>query len=70
VEGLLALLPPFGAGCRLDELCDVDGDEVSVNDDRVVALGRRLAEAGARLSDEVGHRYFALSDLQEQRLAV
>ena len=21
VEGLLALLPPFGAGCRLDELC-------------------------------------------------
>jgi len=70
VEGLLALLPPFGAGCRLDELCDVVGDEVSVDDARVVALGRRLAEAGARLSDEVGHRYFALSDLQEQRLAV
>lgn len=67
-DGLLALLPPFGAGATLVELCRDDGDEVASDDERVVALADELAAAGYRLSDEVGRCYFALADAQEQQL--
>jgi uncharacterized circularly permuted ATP-grasp superfamily protein/uncharacterized alpha-E superfamily protein len=51
---LLSLLPHQGVGVSLAELCDPDkGPE------RVQALLNRLIEAGSRLSDEVGRRYFA-----------
>jgi len=71
--GLLALLPAAGAGATLVELCEPahdGGDETQVDDARVVALADRLADAGMRLSDEVGRRYFALAGSHEQHLAV
>lgn len=70
VGQLLALLPAQGAGSTLDGLCRRQGDDVAVDDARVVALADRLAEAAARLSDETGRRYFALADLQGRQLAV
>ncbi len=75
VDGLLALLPKVGAGAALVELCrplpdDPASDEPLVDDALVVALCERLAEAGARLSDELGRRYFALADQHDQHLAV
>lgn len=67
-EDLVALLPPFGAGATLVELCRDEGDEAVVDDARVVALADMLLAVGGRLSDEVGRRYFALADRQEQHL--
>ncbi|TAK94704.1 MAG: hypothetical protein EPO09_09120 [Aquabacterium sp.] len=53
-EDLLALLPHVGVGCTLPDLCDpASGDEA------VLGMLNRLIEAGWRLSDEVGRRYFA-----------
>lgn len=69
VLGLLALLPQQGAGASLVELCH-DGREATIDDARVLALTERLVEAGSLLSDEVGRRYFALSDRHDQHLAV
>ncbi|WP_428422981.1 circularly permuted type 2 ATP-grasp protein [Methylibium sp.] len=72
VEGMLALLPPAGVGTTLVQLCRraEPGQEAVVDDGLVVALADRLAEAGARLSDDVGRRYFALAGLHEQHLSV
>ena len=75
LDGLLALLPAGGAGASLVDLCRParepgPQDEAVVDDAAVVALAERLAEAGARLSDELGRRYFALTDAHEQRLAL
>ncbi len=72
VEEMLGLLPPYGVGTTLVELCRKaePGQEAVVDDDLVVALADRLADAGARLSDDVGRRYFALAGLHEQHLSV
>ena len=35
----------------------------------MIVLAERLGEAGERLSDEIGRRYFALADRPEQCLA-
>ncbi|WP_140626257.1 circularly permuted type 2 ATP-grasp protein [Methylibium rhizosphaerae] len=76
VEGLLALLPQEGAGATLDELqgrrdreTDPRAPSGDAHDDRILALCERLMEAGARLSDEVGRRYFAHADGYEQHLS-
>jgi uncharacterized alpha-E superfamily protein len=76
LDPLLALLPRMGPGATLFELCrpaaaDLGAapDEPLVDDARVIALAERLGEAGERLSDEIGRRYFALADRPEQRLA-
>lgn len=72
VEGLLGWLPLAGAGTTLAALCrrSGPGQEAVVDDALVVALADRLSEAGARLSDDVGRRYFALAGLHEQHLSV
>lgn len=53
-DGLLALLPHEGVGMSLLELCDPEKGHAAV-----LAMLNRLIEAGWRLSDEVGRRYFA-----------
>jgi uncharacterized alpha-E superfamily protein len=58
-EELIARLPQQGAGMGLDELRGVDDEGLSL---RLGALCERLAEAGARLSDDIGGRYFAHAD--------
>lgn len=69
IEGLTALLPQEGAGATLAELgTDLGVDGFLVDDARVVALCDRLAEAGARLSDEIGRRYFALAAGDERHV--
>ncbi|HWH74649.1 MAG TPA: circularly permuted type 2 ATP-grasp protein [Methylibium sp.] len=65
---LLALLPACGAGVTLAELCREDGEGPAADDARVVGLADALVLAGGRLSDEVGRRYFALAERQEQHL--
>lgn len=53
-EDLLALLPHEGVGASLAELCDPEtGSQAVLN------VLDRLTDAGWRLSDEVGRRYFA-----------
>ncbi|HEX5358264.1 MAG TPA: alpha-E domain-containing protein, partial [Aquabacterium sp.] len=53
-DDLLALLPHEGVGVSLVDLCDPEhGDEAVLN------MLNRLIDAGWRLSDEVGRRYFA-----------
>ncbi|MEF7616372.1 circularly permuted type 2 ATP-grasp protein [Aquincola sp. MAHUQ-54] len=49
-------LPAEGAGIALDDLRDLDDDAVQA---QVSALAERLLQAGLRLSDDVGQRYFA-----------
>lgn len=49
-------LPAAGAGLTLDDLRDLDDAGVKAH---VAALADRLRQAGARLSDDVGQRYFA-----------
>ena len=58
-EELIARLPQQGAGMGLDELRGVDDEALAK---RLAALCERLAEAGARLSDDIGGRYFAHAD--------
>lgn len=53
-DGLLALLPHEGVGVSLTELCDPEKGHAAV-----LGMLNRLIEAGWRLSDEVGRRYFA-----------
>lgn len=69
IDGLLAWLPQHGAGATLAELgTDLGDDGFAVDCERVVALCDRLADAGARLSDEIGRRYFALAAGAERHL--
>jgi hypothetical protein len=51
---MLALLPQEGVGVSLAELCDPQSGGQAVLD-----MLTRLIDAGWRLSDEVGRRYFA-----------
>lgn len=53
-DDLLALLPHEGVGASLADLCDPEAGH-----DAVLAMLTRLTDAGWRLSDEVGRRYFA-----------
>lgn len=80
VEGLLALLPQEGVGATLHELqgrrdrpnepgTGAGAPSGDAHDDRILALCERLVEAGSRLSDEVGRRYFAHADGYEQHLS-
>ncbi len=61
---LLALLPAQGAGLALDDLRGLDDAAIAAE---LLALSRRLAEAGQRLSDAIGERYFALAT-DDQRI--
>jgi uncharacterized alpha-E superfamily protein len=58
-DELLARLPQQGAGLSLDELRGLDDAALAA---KLRALCARLAEAGARLSDDIGGRYFAHAD--------
>jgi len=61
-DDLLALLPHDGVGVSLAELCaPIKGSGMGRDAelDPVLALLNRLIDAGWRLSDEVGRRYFA-----------
>jgi uncharacterized alpha-E superfamily protein len=49
-------LPAEGAGLSLDDLRDLDDDALRTH---LEALSDRLQQAGGRLSDDVGQRYFA-----------
>jgi uncharacterized circularly permuted ATP-grasp superfamily protein/uncharacterized alpha-E superfamily protein len=53
-DDLLALLPQEGVGVSLADLCAPEGGR-----EAVLAMLDRLVDAGWRLSDEVGRRYFA-----------
>ena len=55
---LLARLPAEGAGLTLESLRDADDERIG---ERIAALSRRLDEAGQRLADDIGERYFALA---------
>ena len=57
-DDMLALLPHEGVGASLAELCD-PVDDGAKGHAAVLAMLDRLIEAGWRLSDEVGRRYFA-----------
>lgn len=59
LDEFLARLPQEGAGITLDELRTLDDAGLA---GRLLALSRRLAEAGAALSDDLGRRYFAHAD--------
>jgi uncharacterized circularly permuted ATP-grasp superfamily protein/uncharacterized alpha-E superfamily protein len=58
-DDLLARLPQQGTGLSLDELRGLDDAALA---HRLSALCARLAEAGARLSDDIGRRFFAHAD--------
>ena len=58
-EELIARLPQQGAGMTLDDLRGVDDEGLA---QRLAVLCERLAEAGARLSDDIGGRYFSHAD--------
>jgi uncharacterized alpha-E superfamily protein len=63
LEELLSRLPQEGVGLTLDELRTLD--DAALNS-RLSALARRLAEAGAALSDDIGRRYFAHAEGGDQ----
>ena len=56
IDALLALLPLQGAGITLDDIREMDDEQLR---ERLLMLADRLAEGAARLSDEIGQRYFA-----------
>jgi uncharacterized circularly permuted ATP-grasp superfamily protein/uncharacterized alpha-E superfamily protein len=56
IDALLALLPLEGAGITLDDIREMDDEQLR---ERLLVLADRLAEGAARLSDEIGQRYFA-----------
>ncbi|MCR5863803.1 circularly permuted type 2 ATP-grasp protein [Aquincola sp. J276] len=56
LDALRERLPVEGAGITLDELRDLDDEALRL---QLCVLARRLQDAGARLSDDVGQRYFA-----------
>jgi uncharacterized alpha-E superfamily protein len=80
VDELLALLPARGAGVTRGGRCgppraeapdtEAPRAEFAVHDAAVVALALKLSEAGARLSDETGRRFFALAELRERPLGL
>jgi uncharacterized circularly permuted ATP-grasp superfamily protein/uncharacterized alpha-E superfamily protein len=64
LTGLLDLLPQSGVGVPLSELIQAGGGP-----EAVVALTRRLGDAAWRLSDELGLRYFAHAEPNEQTMS-
>jgi uncharacterized circularly permuted ATP-grasp superfamily protein/uncharacterized alpha-E superfamily protein len=64
IQPLVALLPSDGPGLALEELRDASDAQIA---DRLLVLSRQLGEAGTRLADAVGERYFSLAT-EEQRL--
>lgn len=56
IDSLRERLPVEGAGITLDELRDLDDEALR---QQLCVLSQRLQQAGTRLSDEVGQRYFA-----------
>lgn len=61
---LLSLLPWEGVGVAPEVLAAPVNGEAAV-----LALAERLADAGWRLSDELGHRYFAHAEPTEQTMS-
>jgi uncharacterized circularly permuted ATP-grasp superfamily protein/uncharacterized alpha-E superfamily protein len=64
IAPLLALLPPDGAGLALEDLRDHSDAQIA---ERLLRLSRELGDAGMKLADAIGERYFALAT-EEQRL--
>jgi uncharacterized alpha-E superfamily protein len=58
-DELTARLPQQGAGISLDELDEMSDAALR---DRLAALAARLADAGARLSEDIGARFFSHAD--------
>ncbi|URI09119.1 circularly permuted type 2 ATP-grasp protein [Aquincola tertiaricarbonis] len=56
IDALRERLPAEGAGITLDELRDLDDEALR---QQLCVLSDRLQQAGTRLSDDVGQRYFA-----------
>jgi uncharacterized alpha-E superfamily protein len=63
LDELLARLPREGTGLTLDELRTLGDGALGT---RLADMAVRLAEAGAQLSDDIGHRYFAHADGGDQ----
>jgi uncharacterized alpha-E superfamily protein len=61
-DDLLARLPQVGPGLTLDELRDL-GD--AALRERLAALSARLADAGTRLSEDLGGLYFAHAEREQ-----
>jgi uncharacterized circularly permuted ATP-grasp superfamily protein/uncharacterized alpha-E superfamily protein len=64
LSGLLDLLPIEGVGVELAAMVQPRRGE-----DVIVSLANRLVDAGWRLSDELGHRYFAHAEPNEQTMS-
>jgi uncharacterized alpha-E superfamily protein len=64
LSGLLELLPQEEVGVSPEVLTAPGGGT-----DAVLALAQRLLEASWRLSDELGHRYFAHAEPNEQTMS-
>lgn len=64
IAPLLALLPPDGAGLVLEDLRDHSDAQIA---ERLLRLSRELGDAGTKLADAIGERYFALAT-EEQRM--
>jgi len=58
-DELLARLPQQGAGLSLEELDEMSDAALR---DRLAALAARVADAGSRLSEEIGGRFFSHAD--------
>jgi uncharacterized alpha-E superfamily protein len=63
LDELLELLPPQGAGVVLEQMRSLSDERIG---ELLSTLGVELADAGARLSDEIGRRYFAHAEGGDQ----
>jgi uncharacterized circularly permuted ATP-grasp superfamily protein/uncharacterized alpha-E superfamily protein len=64
IAPLLDMLPPQGAGLSLEDLRDASDPEIAA---RLLDASVRLQDAGLRLADMIGERYFALAS-EEHRM--
>jgi uncharacterized circularly permuted ATP-grasp superfamily protein/uncharacterized alpha-E superfamily protein len=65
LEPFLALLPAEGAGMTLESLRGADNAAIA---QALAGLTAMLADAATELAEQIGNRYFALAQGQEQRV--